>query len=310
MLEEAGHSVDVWPAELPPEPAQLRERLADADAVLALLTDRFDARMLAGAPRLRIIANMAVGFDNVNVADAKAAGVWVTNTPGVLAETTADFAFALLLAAARNVIAAERETRAGGWKTWSPTGYLGADVHGATLGIVGLGEIGRAVAKRARGFDMRVLATTRSPKREDAELGITHIAFDELLRESDFVTLHVPLTTETHHMVGARELGLMKSTAILVNTARGGVVDQDALVAAVRNGTIGGAALDVTDPEPLPLEHALFSLPNVLITPHVASASVATRSRMAEMAAANIIAVLRGDEPPNAVVRPDRAARR
>lgn len=308
MLEEAGHTVDVWSAEFPPTPVLLRERLASADGVLAMLTDRFDASVFAGAPRLRIIANMAVGFDNVDVADAQAAGVWVTNTPGVLAETTADFAFALLLAAARNVATSERDTRAGGWKTWSPTGFLGPDVHGATLGIIGLGEIGRAVARRARGFDMRVLAHTRSERATDEALGISHVSLDRLLSEADFVSLHVPLTAETRHFMSTREFSLMKPTALLVNTARGGVIDQDALVDAIRSGTIAGAALDVTDPEPLPIEHPLFSLPNVLITPHIASASVATRARMAEMAATNIIAVWRGDEPPNAVVRPDPTA--
>lgn len=306
MLAEAGHGTEVWPEELPPSAAHLQQRLATADAVLALLTDRFDRELFESAPRLRIVANMAVGYDNVNVAHARACGVWVTNTPGVLAETTADFTFALLLAAARNVAISERETRAGGWKTWSPTGYLGPDIHGATLGIVGMGEIGRAVARRARGFDMRLLAHTRTERATDEALGVSHVSLDRLLRESDFVSLHVPLTDATRRFIGERELSLMKPTALLVNTARGGVIDQDALVSVLRAGTIAGAALDVTEPEPLPADHPLFSLPNALITPHIASASVTTRSRMAEMAAANIIAVLGGDEPPNAVVRPSQ----
>lgn len=307
MLEDAGHLVDTWPGELPPEPATLLNRIRDADGVLALLTDRFDAPVLAGAPRLRVIANVAVGYDNVNLDDAASAGVWVTNTPGVLARTTADFAFALLLAAARNVVVAERHTRAGGWRTWSPTGFLGPEVHGATLGIVGFGEIGREMAKRARGFDMRVLVSTRTPRAEEERgLAVQHCPLETLLAESDFVSLHVPLTPETKGLMGAARLALMKPTAILVNTARGPIVDQEALVAALRAGRIGGAALDVTEPEPLPAHHPLFTLPNVIITPHIASASVATRSRMAEMAASNIIAVLRGETPPNAVMHPAR----
>ena len=305
LLREAGHDVEVWEGELPPPAGVLRVRLGDADGVLALLTDRFDAEVLSAAPKLRVVANMAVGYDNVNVEDAKAAGVWATNTPGVLAGTTADFAFALLLSAARNVVASERDTRAGGWKTWSPTGFLGPEVHGATLGIVGFGEIGREMAKRARGFGMRILVNTRTPDaRDERELGVEHVGLDQLLSDSDFVSLHVPLTGVTRGLIGASNLGKMKPTAILINTARGSIVDQDALADALRTGTIAGAALDVTDPEPLALEHRLLSLPNVIITPHIASASVATRSRMAEMAAANIIAVLRGDAPPNPVVTP------
>jgi glyoxylate reductase len=264
--------------------------------------------MLAAAPSLRIIANMAVGYDNVDPAMAAEAGVWLTNTPGVLAETTADMAFALLMSAARNVVASDRDTRAGGWKTWSPSAFLGQDVHGATLGIVGLGEIGTAVARRAAGFRMRVLYTgrTRKPAAE-RETGALWLPLEDLLSESDFVSLHTPLTPETHHLMGAARFATMKRGAILVNTARGKVVDQDALVASLQSGHLGGAALDVTDPEPLPLDHPLYTFPNVIITPHIASASMATRSRMAEMAAANILAVLAGREPPNAVNRPARS---
>lgn len=305
LLEEQGHEVEVWQDELPPPHDVLLERIAGVDAVLAMLTERFDAGTFARAPRLRIVANMAVGYDNVNLADAAAAGAWVTNTPGVLAATTADFAFALMLAAARNVVSSERETRQGAWRTWTPTGYLGPDVHGATLGIIGLGEIGREMALRARGFGMVVLAATRTPRDADArELGLRHVDFDTLLPQSDFVSLHVPLTPETRRMIDLAALRKMKRGGILINTARGPVVDQDALVLALREGLIAGAALDVTDPEPLPLDHPLFSLPNLIITPHIASASVATRSRMAEMAAKNIIAALRGERPPNAVAGP------
>ena len=304
-LRAAGHTVDLWPGELPPPAEDLAAHLRAADAGLTMVTDRIDAAMLASSPSLKVISNMAVGYDNVDPGVAAAAGVWLTNTPGVLAETTADLAFALLMAAARHVSHSDRDARAGLWKTWSPTGYLGADVHGATLGIVGLGEIGEAVARRARGFGMRVLyaSRTRKPAVEAAN-GVEYTSLAELLAASDFVSLHVPLTPETRGLIGAPELAAMKSTAILVNTARGTVVDQDALVAVLRSGTIGGAALDVTDPEPLPASHELFSFPNVVITPHIASASLATRSKMARMAAANIVEVLAGRKPINPVNAP------
>ncbi|MYD29194.1 MAG: D-glycerate dehydrogenase, partial [Dehalococcoidia bacterium] len=302
LLEEAGHDVTLWPGDFPPDPDSLREGVRDADAALTLVTDPVDTALLDSAPGLRVVANMAVGYDNVDAEAAAAAGVWATNTPGVLHETTADLAFALLLAAARNVVLSERDTRDGGWQTWSPTGFLGHDPHGATLGIVGLGEIGRAVARRARGFGMTVLTATRTPRPEvEQELGVERVSLPELLARSDFVTLHVPYGPETEGLMGAAEFAAMKETAILVNTSRGGVVDQDALVEALRAGAIGGAALDVTVPEPLPLDHALFAFSNVVITPHIGSASHATRARMAEMAARNIIAVLAGEEPPNPV---------
>jgi glyoxylate reductase len=305
QLEAAGHAVETWPGDLPPPPAELAAALVRSDAVMAMVVDRITPEMLAAAPRLRIVANMAAGYDNVDPAAAADLGVWVTNTPGVLAETTADLAFGLLLAAARRIVESDRDTRAGGWKTWSPTGFLGADVFGATLGIVGLGEIGEAVARRARGFKMRILyhSRTRKPALE-ADLGLEYRSLPELLAESDFVTLHTPLTPETRHLIDAAALAAMKPGAILVNTARGQVVDQDALVDALRAGRLGGAALDVTTPEPLPLDHPLYTFPNVIITPHIGSASRATRARMAEMAAANILAVLAGREPPNPVNRP------
>ncbi|PFG75376.1 2-hydroxyacid dehydrogenase [Tepidiforma thermophila] len=307
QLEAAGHTVEVWPGELPPPPDALAAALARSDAAMTMVVDRITPAMLAGAPRLRIVANMAVGYDNIDPAAAAEAGVWVTNTPGVLAETTADLAFALLLAAARRVVEADRDTRAGGWKTWSPTAFLGTDLFGATLGIVGLGEIGEAVARRARGFRMRILyhSRTRKPALE-ADLGLEFCDLHSLLAGSDFVSLHTPLTPETRHLLGPAAFAAMKPGAILVNTARGGIVDQDALVEALRSGRLGGAALDVTEPEPLPLTHPLYSFPNVIITPHIGSASRATRARMAEMAAANILAVLEGREPPNPVNRPPR----
>ncbi|MXY88059.1 MAG: D-glycerate dehydrogenase, partial [Dehalococcoidia bacterium] len=247
LLREAGHSVDVWPEEMPPPPDVLRDRLREAEAALTLVTDPVGPDLLAACPRLRVVANMAVGYDNVDAEAAAAAGVWATNTPGVLHETTADLAFALLLAAARNVVLSDRDTRDGGWRTWSPTAFLGHDPFGATLGIVGLGEIGRAVARRARGFGMTVLAATRTPRPEvETELGVERVSLGELLARSDFVTLHVPYGPETEQLMGAAEFAAMKDTAILINTARGGVVDQDALVEALRAGAIGGAALDVT----------------------------------------------------------------
>ncbi len=297
-LTAAGHSVQLWPGDLPPSPEALAAALAAADAAFTTVVDFVSPAMLAASPRLKIVANMAVGYDNIDPAAAAELGVWVTNTPGVLAETTADMAWALLMAAARNVVASDRDTRAGGWKTWSPTGFLGVDVFGATLGIVGLGEIGEAVARRATGFKMRILyhSRTRKPALE-ADLGLEYAAFPDLLAGSDFISLHTPLTAETRGLMGAAEFAAMKPSAILVNTSRGGVVDQDALIEALRSRAIAGAALDVTTPEPLPLDSPLYTFPNVIITPHIASASLATRSRMADMAAENIIAVL-GDRPP------------
>jgi len=256
-------------------------------------------------PQLRVISNFAVGYDNVDVPAATARGVAVCNTAGVLTETTADFTWALLMAAARRVVEGADYVRAGRWQTWGPLLLLGRDLTGATLGIVGFGRIGREVAKRARGFDMRVLAyDTFEDEAAATEFGATYRPLDDLLREADFVTLHVALTPETEHLIGAREFGLMKREAILVNAARGPVVDTDALVAALRDGEIGGAAMDVTDPEPLPASHPLVALPNALVVPHIASATVATRDRMAELAAGNLLAVLRGERPAH-IVNPE-----
>lgn len=305
LLTAAGHSVETWSGDLPPPPETLGAKLAAADAAFTTVVDFVSTGMLAAAPRLKIVANMAVGYDNVDPVAAAGMGIWVTNTPGVLAETTADMAWALLMAAARNVVAGDRDTRAGGWQTWSPTGFLGVDVFGATLGIVGLGEIGEAVARRATGFKMRVLYHSRTHKPAlEADLGLEHRPLSELLAESDFVSLHTPLTAETRHLMSTGQFAAMKPSAILVNTSRGGVVDQDALIEALRSGAIAGAALDVTTPEPLPLDSPLYGFPNVVITPHIASASLATRSRMAEMAAENIIAVLKGTPPIHPVNHP------
>jgi glyoxylate reductase len=302
--------VDEWEEDLPPPRTTLIEHLREADGAVTLLTERIDADLLAACPRLKVVANMAVGYDNIDVAACTAAGVLATNTPGVLTETTADFAFALLMAAARHVVEGDAFTRAGKWKTWDPTLLLGTDVWGATLGIVGLGQIGAAMARRGRGFGMRVLYATRTRRPDlEAELGLEHRPLDELLAEADFVSLHVPLTTETHHLIDARRLALMKPTAVLINTARGPVIDQAALAAALRNGRPGYAALDVTEVEPIPPDDPLLTLPNCIITPHIGSASFATRARMAAMAVENLRAALRGERPPN-LINPEVLAHR
>jgi glyoxylate reductase len=298
-------SVRVWVEELPPPRDVLLREAAAADGLLALLTDRVDGELMDAAPRLRVVSNVAVGFDNIDVAEATRRAILVTNTPGILTDTTADFAFALLMAAARRVVEADRYTREGRWKTWGPQVLLGQDIHGACLGLVGLGGVGLEVAKRARGFGMRILYFDhRRRPREERRYGLIPTDLDQLLREADFVSLHVPLTSETRHLIGERELSLMKPTAILVNTARGPVVDQRALYRALRKGRITAAALDVTEVEPIPMDDPLLTLDNVIIAPHIASASVATRARMASVAADNLLAALRGDEPPNCVNRP------
>lgn len=308
VLRAAGHDVDVWPVDGPPSAVELLERATGCAAVLSMLTERFDADVFAVLPGLRIVANMAVGYDNIDASAAAAAGVWATNTPGILAETTADLAFGLLLASARNLVAGDRSVRAGEWGPWSPTAYLGLDVSGATLGIVGLGEIGSAVARRAAGFGMRILYTARSPREEQMGFTAERRELDELLAESDFVSLHVPLSVETRHLIGAPQLARMKPTAILVNTARGPIIDQAALIDALTRNVIAGAALDVTDPEPVRPGDPLLDAPNLVVTPHIGSASIATRARMAEMAARNIVAVLAGEPPLTPVNTPAGAA--
>jgi glyoxylate reductase len=303
LLAEACE-VSVWPGDEPPPRATLERELCEADGALTLLTDQIDAALLDACPRLRVISNLAVGYDNVDIAAATARGIPVGSTPDILTETTADFAFALLLAAARRVTEGADYARAGHWTTWGPLLLLGADVHHATLGLVGLGRIGVEVARRARGFDMRILYTSRSRHEEqERALGLEYVALDDLLAQSDFVSLHTPLTPETTHLLDAQRLRKMKRGAILINTARGRVVDTDALVEALRDGPLGGAALDVTDPEPLPASHPLYALPNALITPHIASASAATRGAMATRAARNLLAALRGD-PMSSCVNP------
>lgn len=295
---------DIWQDELPPPRSVLLARVRGVDGLLSLLTDRVDAELLdAAGPQLRVISNYAVGFDNIAVAEATRRGIPVGNTPGVLTDTTADFAFALLMAAARRVVEGDRFTRAGRWQTWGPMLLLGQDVTGATLGIIGFGRIGKEVARRGQGFRMRILYYDPfcGDDPEASRLGAQCVDLDTLLRESDFVSLHTPLTPATRHLINAEALSKMKRTAVLINTARGPVVDHAALYAALRDGVIGAAALDVTEPEPIPMDSPLLTLDNVIIAPHIASASVATRSKMAQMAAENLIAGLRGERLPNCV---------
>ncbi|MBI2912746.1 MAG: D-glycerate dehydrogenase [Chloroflexi bacterium] len=296
--------VDVWQGDLPPPPKELQRRAAASDGILTLLTDRVDEALLEGAPRLLVVSNMATGFDNVDVAAASRCNVLVTRTPGVLSETVADFTFALLLAAARRVAEADRHVRGGLWQTWGPQVMLGQDVHGATLGIIGLGGVGTEVARRARGLGMRVLYHSRTPKPAlERRYRLTRLPLDDLLRQADFVSLHAPLTSETRHLIGRRELRLMKPSAVLVNTARGPLVDQAALYHALTEGRIAATALDVTDPEPMDPNDPLLTRENVIVTPHIASASVATRSRMAMLAAQNLLAALGGRVPKDTANR-------
>ncbi len=312
IIPEAGLSVlrerteiRLWEEEMPPDPEELGELLTGAAGALTLLTDVIDGAVLDREPQLKVISNFAVGYDNVDVEAATERGVAVCNTPGVLTETTADFAWTLMMAAARRVVESVEYVRAGQWKTWGPTLLLGRDIHGATIGIVGFGRIGKEMARRARGFDMRILAyDTHQDDEGAAEFGVEFRPLDDLLRESDFVTLHVALTPETTHLIGARELGLMKPEAVLVNASRGPVVDTAALVAALRDGQIWAAGLDVTDPEPLPPDHPLITMPNAIVVPHTASATVATRDNMAALAAKNLLAVLDGEMPPE-IVNPE-----
>lgn len=295
----------VWEGELAvPRDVLLRE-VAEVDGLLSLLTDKIDAPIMEAAPKLRAISNMAVGFDNIDVREATKRKIVVCNTPGVLTETTADFAFALLLAAARRVAEGERNVREGKWKTWGPMIMLGHDVHHATLGIIGLGRIGAEVAKRAKGFDMKILYhdSARRPELEET-IGVEFRDLKSLLGESDFVTVHTPLLPETYHLIGEEQFKIMKKTAIIVNTARGPIIDPKALYRALRDHQIAYAALDVTEPEPIPLDDPLLTLSNIIIVPHIASASVATRTKMAMMAVDNLLTALKGERPQH-IVNPE-----
>lgn len=289
----------VGDADTPGFDPPLLAALPRAEGIVCLLTERIDAALLDRAPRLRVVSTMAVGVDHIDVAACTARGIAVGHTPGVLTEATADLALALLLAAARRLPQAAADAREGRWSTWSPTGWLGADLHGARLGIVGLGQIGAAVARRAHGFGLELrYASPRARPELEASLGLRRVPLPELLATSDFITLHVPLRAQTRHLIDAQALRRMKPTAILVNTARGDVVDPEALAQALRAGTIAAAALDVTSPEPLPPEHPLYACPNLLVVPHIGSATWGTRRRMAELAADNVLAGVEGRSLP------------
>ena len=287
----AEHQTVVWPERLPPSREDLLAGARNAEGLLCLLTDAIDDEVISAAPGLRAISNYAVGSDNIDVAAATARGIPVGNTPDVLTETTADLAFALILAAARRLVEADASVRGGDWLTWEPARVLGRDVHGAVLGIVGLGRIGKAVARRAEGFGMTVIHSSASGG----------VPLPDLLARSDYVSIHCPLTEETVRLIDAGALRAMKPEAILVNTARGPIVDTGALVRALEEGWIAGAALDVTDPEPLPADHPLLRAPNVLVVPHIGSASRATREAMADIAVDNLLAALAGRRMPHCV---------
>jgi glyoxylate reductase len=288
--------MEVWPDMLPPSAEVLRQKLADCDGLVSLLTDKVDADLIAAAPKLKVISNFAVGYNNIDVAAATARGIRVGNTPGVLTESTADIAVTLLLAATRRLGESATDAKEGRWRTWDPRGWLGQDLLGKTLGIVGMGRIGFATAKRLHfGWGMRVLYTARTPKPEaDRELRATHVGFETLLAESDFVSVHTDLNASTQGLFSTPQFRQMKPTGVFVNTSRGPVVDQAALADALRSGTIFAAGLDVTDPEPLPPTHELFAMPNCVIAPHIASATVHTRNEMARICAENLLAGLQG----------------
>ena len=303
-IVRAAAEAEVWPEELPPPRDVLLDRVRGMDGLLCLLTDRVDDELLdAAGPQLRVVSNFAVGYDNIDVPACTRRGVAVGNTPGVLTETTADLAFALLMAVARRLPEARDYVREDRWRTWGPMLLLGKDLHGATLGLVGFGRIGREMARRATGFGMRTLYHDVVRAEPDVErvLGATHAPLETVLAESDFVSLHTVLSAETRHLIDAAALARMKRGAILINTSRGPVVDGEALADALRSGHLFGAGLDVTDPEPLRADDPLVQLPNCLVVPHIASASERTRDRMAEKAARNLVAGLRGEPLPDPV---------
>lgn len=296
-------TVEVWGERQPPPDNFLLEKIQEIDGLLCLLTDKVDRQLIAAGTSLKVISQMAVGYDNIDIAAATARGIPVGNTPGVLTDATADFTWALLMAAARRVVEADRFTRRGEWRTWEPDLLLGADMAGATLGIVGFGRIGQAVARRAKGFDMRILYASRQrcDRTSEQSLGVEFADFEQLLQASDFVTIHTPLSEATYHLVSDRQFELMKPTAILINTARGSIIDPDALYRALSSRQIAGAAIDVTEPEPIPIDSPLLNLDNLIVAPHIGSASYKTRSKMAAMAIANLIAGLNGEVLPNCV---------
>ena len=293
---------DIWREELPPSREALIEHLRGAEGLLCLLTDRVDGEVMdAAGGRLRVISNHAVGFDNVDVTAATQRGIPVGNTPGILTEATADFAFLLMMAAGRRLVESDRYVRAGKWKTWGPSLLLGTDFKGATLGLVGFGRIGRAMARRAEGFDMRVMYYDPLAPGTETENASRAESLDVLFEQADFISLHTPLNDQTYHLIDSGAFRKMKPNAVLINTSRGPVVDMEALHEALKSRRIFAAALDVTEPEPLPPDHPLFELDNIIISPHIASASRSTREKMASMAAYNLLSGLRGEQLPNCV---------
>jgi glyoxylate reductase len=294
--------VDLWSNELPPNRAELLQHVRSMDGLLCLLTDQIDSEVMDEAgPQLKVISNHAVGVDNIDVQAATERKIPVGNTPDVLTDATADFAFGLMMAVARRIPESEHYVHAGKWKTWGPMLLLGIDLKGATLGLVGFGRIGKAMARRAIGFDMHVIYYTPHEKGSDPDIKATRVDFETLLKESDFISLHTPLTPDTRHLINSEALSKMKPSAVLVNTSRGPVVDMNALYEALKEKRILGAGLDVTEPEPLPLDSLLLKLDNIVITPHIASASKTTRDKMSLMAAQNLIAGLKGERLPNCV---------
>ncbi len=295
--------LEIWDKNAPPPYSILLEKVRDIDGLLCLLTDPIDQQLINQASRLKVISQMAVGYDNIDINAATNRGIPVGHTPGVLTEATADLTWALLMAITRRISEAQEYIKQGQWTTWEPMGLLGADFIGATLGLIGLGRIGQAVARRAQGFNLNILYSQphRLEVKLEQELRVKYVAFKELLKESDFISLHAPLTEQTYHLIGVNELKLMKATAFLINTARGAMIDQTALYDALKPGKIAGAALDVTDPEPLPKDHPLLALNNVIITPHIGSASYQTRDQMSIIAAQNLLAGLQDKPLPHCV---------
>jgi len=302
---------EIWADPLPPPYAVTRQKVAQCDGLVALLTDKIDAPLLDAAPSLKVVSNYAVGFNNIDIAAATERGIAVGNTPGVLTDATADMAFCLLITAARRVVEGHAYTLSGKWKTWEPLGHLGQDLAGRTLGVLGMGRIGYALAKRCRGgWDMKVLYyDVHRNEAAEKELGAKLVDLDTLLRESDFVSVHTDLNEQTRGLFNGERFKKMKRTAVLVNTARGPIVDQKALYEALKSGTIFAAGLDVTDPEPPAADDPLLKLPNIVVAPHIASATVNTRNAMAEICANNLIAGLTGEKLP-AWVNPEVAAKR
>jgi glyoxylate reductase len=297
---------EVWPEYAPPPKKVIVEKVKNVDGLVSLLSDKIDAEVFNAAPKLKIVAQLAVGFDNIDVQEATKRGIYVTNTPEVLTDTTADFAWALLMAVARRVVEGDKYVRSGRWEvSWHPSMLAGRDVYDSTIGIVGAGRIGYAVAKRAKGFNMKILFYDVIPRPEiEKDLGAKRVDLDTLFKEADFISVHVPLMKETHHLVNAERLKLMKKTAYLVNNSRGPVVDEKALYIALKEGRIAGAGLDVFEQEPTPVDNPLLKLDNIVVAPHISSASVETRAKMSEIVADNLVAFFEGIKPPN-LVNPD-----